>query len=166
MLLKVAVNAMRGSRSASNTVRERCFNMAGCSSEWLLTNFENPGTILQSRCRDQFLQMQRYDIDQTRYKEVRTDHMPLYLQWGRGCKLVARFRLENETWASQRWRRDVGCRICGGADETGEHVAVCASLPVPWTRLLNERGDRGGYMQEILRRRTVTVYEALSGVNK
>jgi hypothetical protein len=54
--------------------------------------------------------------------------LPGYLQRGRDYKMVARFRLGNETRVEQTWRKDRSCRVCQKEIETMDHVLECSGV--------------------------------------
>lgn len=110
---------------------------------------------LQLRQREAEDQLRELQLRGSRYAQIRTDHLPRYLQLGHDIRLIARFRLENEERGRQDWRADQKCRTCGRPNETLEHVlTTCVKTKggVKW--LLHETG-RVKEMKEILGKREI-----------
>lgn len=98
-------------------------------------------TILMQRHMDQYAQCRR--------GEVRPQRLPGYLMRGKDYKVVARFRLENATRASQEWRDDRTCRMCHLEDETMDHVLRCSGIGGDVKEILKETGEGREKMRRI-----------------
>ena len=101
---------------------------------------------LKQRHREVLQQMLDCRIRDSRYARIRTlNRLPDYLSRGHNnnMKLISRFRLGNEERALQRWRSDTRCRICGGDEETLDHISnscLKGQIGDVWS-LLSERGN-------------------------
>lgn len=107
---------------------------------------------LRDRHIEIFLQLKEVKIDQLRYASIRPSHnLPAYLQHRKDIATIARFRCENEEWGRERWRRDRGCRVCNGEEETLEHqTEECCKWITSVKGLLNERGCGLDRMKRII----------------
>uniref|UniRef100_A0A1Y1KJL4 Uncharacterized protein n=1 Tax=Photinus pyralis TaxID=7054 RepID=A0A1Y1KJL4_PHOPY len=80
----------------------------------------------KERDKDNQLQYQINEIENstynyTTYKEIKTLHLPKYLQKNKNIKTIARFRCGNENRTGKRWKEEK-CRLCKEETETIEHV--------------------------------------------
>ena len=95
------------------------------------------------------------------YREIRTEGIPKYLEAGWGEERygrIARYRLGNEMkggwyWEKQEERR---CRMCGGEEETWEHVLERCAREEESERGIGEKIreilDEGGEGEEWMKR--------------
>lgn len=122
LALRACVEEM--DRGLTSTARERThlLNKLGFSKDYV-NHLRERGTdvvaTLVNRLNDQFLQC----AENT--GEVNPLALPGYLVRGTEYKLVARFRLGNETRGDQMWRKDRSCRVCHEVAETLDHVLDC-----------------------------------------
>lgn len=104
--------------------------------------------LLTERRRQKFLEWQGAEMNQE--GDIRPRCLAGYLLTGREIKMVARFRLRNEDWASQRWRAEKRCRVCGIEEETLTHVLECSGAGGSEHQLLDESGGGISMMKSIL----------------
>ena len=99
--------------------------------------------ILRRRQEDQWVQTMSLE------GEVSPFSLPGYLRRGKDYKMIARFRLGNETRGDQNWRRDRSCRVCDLHEETTRHLLECSGQD-PNVVLLHENGRGREAMRRIL----------------
>lgn len=99
--------------------------------------------ILRQRQEDQWVQTMSLE------GEVSPFSLPGYLRRGKDYKMVARFRLGNETRGDQSWRRDRSCRVCDLHEETTRHLLERSGQD-PNVVLLHENGRGREAMRRIL----------------
>ena len=146
--LKECVAYNREPRNAFAVAKIKYYNSMGFASDTIADMIENDvdiGAILQRRHMDQFAQTQAVG------GEVRPFTLPGYLLRGTDFRMVARFRLGNETRAEQSWRTDKTCRVCQREDETMDHVIMCSGVGGGANGLLHESGRGRHRMLEIIK---------------
>ncbi|XP_011881812.1 PREDICTED: uncharacterized protein LOC105569733 [Vollenhovia emeryi] len=98
----------------------------------------------------------------TRYKELRTEHIPKYLQKkykGRDQRMIARYRCGNEEEGSKYWRKEEErvCRICGEKKETLEHLRSDCVETLRDDRnikdILKDTGEGADWMRKVIKLR-------------
>ena len=103
---------------------------------------ESAWEILMKRDIECWQQQQFNLLKLSRYRLIRADRVPWYLQRGRNISIIARFRCENEEWGMNSWRKERKCRICGTEDETVNHMrAKCCPDMRTLEQLMDERGS-------------------------
>ena len=107
--------------------------------------------LLTERRRQKFLEWQGAEMNQE--GDIRPRCLVGYLLTGREIKMLDRFRLRNEDWASKR------CRVCGIEEETLTHVLECSGAGGSEHQLLDESGGGVSMMKSILEwRKKVRLY--------
>ena len=90
----------------------------------------------------------------SRYRLIRADRVPWYLQRGRNISIIARFRCETEEWGMNSWRKERKCRICGMEEETVNHTKVnCCPDMRTFEQLMDEKGSGENWMRSFLAKR-------------
>ena len=115
---------------------------------------ESTWEILLKRDIECWQQQQFNLLKLSRYRLIRADRVPWYLQRGRNISIIARFRCENEEWGMNSWRKERKCRICGTEEETVNHMrAKCCPDMRTLEQLMDERGSGENWMRSVLAKR-------------
>lgn len=145
-ILKACIKEVQeGAKSPFATDREAYCRAAGWSVQTVGQILRSGGSVcgyLKLKHTEVVMQLIGVQIAPLRYACVSAVDVPLYLNRSRHFRMIARFRCENEERGRERWRDDKRCRVCGGAEETLEHMAWnCCRFMRSVPRMLCQSGD-------------------------
>lgn len=154
-ILRTCVKAIQeGAKHQLATDREEYFKGAGWPMETISRTVKDGvsvRTYLKEKHTEVAKQLIESRIGALRYSIISSAELPTYLHRSRHFRIIARFRCGNEERSKEKWRIDRTCRVCGGVEETLEHMTWnCCRFIRSVPRMLSSTGSGIKTMLRIL----------------